>query len=156
MKSERKLKVLVVDDEAAARDGLVRMLSDRSEVVSVHSCANGIEAINAINESHFDLLLLDIQMPLVDGFDVLRSVKKENIPHVVFITAYEHYAVKAFKFHAVDYVLKPFSDIRLHEVIKRVQALVHDKEHSERLSNLLKEVQPNSKSVRARYNLCPW
>lgn len=109
------IRVLIVDDEKEAREGLESLLEGNVEIVA--ACKNGIEAIDALQQHKIDLMFLDIQMPGVDGFDVLRSVPPERTPVVIFTTAYDQYALKAFDVHAVDYLLKPFSDSRFHEAL---------------------------------------
>ena len=102
-----RIRVVIVDDEALARGILREWLAEHAEIEIVAECANGFEAVKAATELKPDLLMLDIQMPKLDGFDVLELVGGD-IP-VIFITAYDSYAVRAFEVHAVDYLLKPFS-----------------------------------------------
>jgi two-component system LytT family response regulator len=111
------LRVVLVDDEALARAVLREMLAAHPEVEIVAECANGFEAVKAVAERQPDLLLLDIQMPKLDGFEVLELVGRG--PAVIFVTAYDEYALKAFEVHAVDYLLKPFSAERLAEALAR-------------------------------------
>lgn len=146
MSEIRRLKTLVVDDEATARNGLMAMLSNHPEVEKIWSCSNGVEAIEFLTKNQVDLLFLDIQMPLVDGFDVLRSLQKDKIPYVVFVTAHDEFALKAFEFHAIDYVLKPFSDQRLLETLARVQKMILQQEQSEKLNIMLREI-PTSNNM---------
>ena len=146
MSINKKLDIVVVDDEVSARDGLVQMLKHLGYSENVEVCSNGIEAIKYLTVSHTDLVFLDIQMPLVDGFDVLRSIPPDKIPYVVFVTAFDDFAVEAFKFHALDYVLKPFSDNRLKEILTRVHKLVHEKEQLKNIEELLKKVKPDTES----------
>jgi two-component system LytT family response regulator len=114
-----KMKVAIVDDEALARNLLREYLSDCEDVEIVAECANGFEAVKAVTESKPDLLLLDIQMPRLDGFEVLELVGRET--SVIFVTAYDKYALRAFDVHAVDYLLKPFSPERLREALSRAR-----------------------------------
>ena len=113
------LKIIIVDDEAPARDLLREMLDARDGVEVVAECANGFEAVKAVSEKQTDLLLLDVQMPKLDGFEVLELLGDEA-PAVIFTTAYDQYALKAFEIHAVDYLLKPFTEERLAEALARV------------------------------------
>jgi two-component system LytT family response regulator len=122
---QEKIRVVVVDDEALARAILREWLAAHAEIEIVAECANGFEAVKAAAELNPDLLLLDIQMPKLDGFDVLELVG--DIP-VVFITAYDNYAVRAFEVHAVDYLLKPFSETRLSEALDHARARIHARE----------------------------
>jgi len=114
-----KLKVAIVDDEDPARKLLREYLQDTEDVEVVAECANGFEAVKAVTELKPDLLLLDIQMPRLDGFEVLELVGREV--SVIFITAYDKYALRAFEVHAVDYLLKPFGPERLREALSRAR-----------------------------------
>lgn len=113
----KKITTLIIDDEKEAREG-VRMLVERSEDNDILGlCKNGLEAIQQIDKLKPDLIFLDIQMPEINGFDVLNSISPEHLPLVVFVTAYDQYALKAFELHAVDYLLKPFSDERFFKAL---------------------------------------
>src|SRR5262245_9703054 len=114
-----KLKIAVVDDEELARKLLREYLEELDDVEIVAECANGFEAVKAVADLKPDLLLLDIQMPRLDGFEVLELVGREV--GVVFVTAYDKYALRAFEVHAVDYLLKPFSPERLREALARAR-----------------------------------
>jgi two-component system LytT family response regulator len=113
------LRVIIVDDEEPARMAVRQDLAALGGVVVVAECANGFEAVKAVSENAVDLLLLDVQMPKLDGFDVLELVGKE-VP-VIFITAYDEFALKAFDVHAVDYLLKPFARERLAAALDRAR-----------------------------------
>ena len=113
------LKTIVVDDESLARRGLFIRLQNLPQVDVVAECRDGFEAIEAIATHSPDLIFLDIQMPGMDGFEVIKHLQTDNMPLVIFVTAFDEYAVEAFKVHAVDYVLKPIDDDRLHEAIQR-------------------------------------
>jgi two-component system LytT family response regulator len=113
------LRVIIVDDEAPARLAVRQDLDALGGVTVVAECANGFEAVKAVSEHAVDLLLLDVQMPKLDGFDVLELVGKD-VP-VVFITAYDEFALKAFEVHAVDYLLKPFARERLSAALDRAR-----------------------------------
>ena len=113
------LRVAIVDDEAPARMVLREYLASDPDVEVVAECANGFEAVKVVAEQRPDLLLLDVQMPKLDGFEVLDLVRRDVA--VVFTTAYDEYALKAFEVHAVDYLLKPFSRDRLHQALARVR-----------------------------------
>ena len=117
------LRVLVVDDEPLAREKIRRMAKDDPEVRIVGECTNGAEAIEAVQALAPDLLLLDVQMPEVGGFAVLEALRTNggHLPPVIFITAYDHYAVRAFEFHALDYLLKPFDRERFRAAIDRAK-----------------------------------
>jgi two-component system, LytTR family, response regulator len=113
------MRVAIVDDEELARKLVREYLSGNDEIEIVAECANGFEAVKAVSELKPDLLLLDIQMPRLDGFEVLELVGNEVA--VVFITAFDKYALRAFEVHAVDYLLKPFSQDRLKEALNRAR-----------------------------------
>jgi two-component system, LytTR family, response regulator len=115
------LRVLVVDDEPLAREKIRGMADLDSEIRIVGECANGAEAIEAIQNLKPDLILLDVQMPEVGGFAVLEALKDESLPPVIFITAYDHYAVRAFEVHALDYLLKPFDRERFGAAMQRAK-----------------------------------
>ncbi|HVN76121.1 MAG TPA: response regulator [Thermoanaerobaculaceae bacterium] len=112
-----KLRVAIVDDEAPARALLREYLAARPDVDVVAECANGFEAVKAFEETSPDLLLLDVQMPGLSGFELLELLARDVA--VVFVTAYDQYAVRAFEVHAVDYLLKPFSPERLDRALAR-------------------------------------
>ena len=118
------IKVVVVDDEAPARNLLGEYLSAHPDVQVVGECANGFEAVKAITEIRPDLVFLDVQMPKLTGFEVLELL--DPGPAVVFCTAYDEYALKAFEVHAVDYLLKPFGRERLAEALVRVRARLRE------------------------------
>ena len=114
-----RLRVAIVDDEALARSVLREYLTPIADVEIVAECANGFEAVKVVSELHPDLLFLDVQMPKLDGFEVLELVGRDVA--VVFVTAYDEYAIRAFDVHAVDYLLKPFSPERLGEALTRAR-----------------------------------
>jgi two-component system LytT family response regulator len=113
------LRVVVVDDEELARRVVREYLSDVPDVEIVAECANGFEAVKVVSELAPDLVLLDVQMPKLSGFEVVELIGSEHA--VVFVTAYDQYALKAFEVHAVDYLLKPFEQDRLLEALRRVR-----------------------------------
>jgi two-component system LytT family response regulator len=114
------LRVVIVDDEEPARLAVRQDLEALGGVSIVAECANGFEAVKAVNEHAVDLLLLDVQMPKLDGFDVLELVGRDVA--VIFVTAYDEFALRAFEVHAVDYLLKPFARTRLAEALERARA----------------------------------
>lgn len=117
---DQPIRALIVDDEALARQGLAVRLERDSRVELLRSCKNGREALEAIAELEPDLIFLDIQMPGMSGFDVVERLQQDNMPLVVFVTAYDEYAVKAFEVHAVDYLLKPIEQERLQQALDHV------------------------------------
>lgn len=118
--SRRKWKALIVDDEELARQLLREMLSSHPEIDIAAECGNGMEAVKAASERQPDLLFLDVQMPKLTGFDVLELIQPQNVA-VIFVTAYDQYAMKAFEVHAVDYLLKPFSRDRFEAALERAK-----------------------------------
>lgn len=133
-------RVLVVDDEPLARDNVKHLLAQAPDVTSVRECEGGREAVDVILREQPDLVFLDVQMPELDGFGVLREVGPERMPPVIFVTAFDRYAVQAFEAQALDYLLKPFGDRRFHEALERARrqrAVGRDRALLERLSALL-------------------
>lgn len=116
------LRLLIVDDEPLIRAGIRHDLSDREGVAVAGECGTVAEAVEAIRGGRFDLVLLDVQMPDGTGFDVIRQIGPQSMPAVVFVTAYDSYAIQAFEVNAVDYLLKPFDDLRLGEAIERARS----------------------------------
>jgi two-component system LytT family response regulator len=114
-----KLRVVIVDDEELARSVVREYLQEHADVEIVGECANGFEAVKAVADLHPDLLFLDIQMPRLDGFEVLELIGDST--DVIFVTAYDQYAVRAFEVHAVDYLLKPFSAERLAKALDQAK-----------------------------------
>jgi len=119
MSGSETIRAIIVDDEKLARQYLVELLKQHPQVEVLAECKNGFEAVKAVADTLPDLMFLDIQMPKLNGFEVLELL--EHPLAVVFVTAYDEYAVKAFDAHAVDYLLKPFSKERLAEAIEKVQ-----------------------------------
>lgn len=135
------LKVLVVDDEAPARKRLSDLVEKHEGVHLLKACANGRDAIEEILRNDPDFVLLDVQMPEITGIDLVRMVGPDRMPPVVFVTAYDEYALKAFELAAVDYLLKPFSDERFEQAIQRVSEHVRHRsldELSDRMMSLLR------------------
>ncbi len=133
-----KLRVLIVDDEPLIRSGIRKDLADVPFVEVAGECGTVAEAVEAISSNHFDIVLLDVQMPDGSGFDVIRKIGPQRMPAVVFVTAYDKYAIQAFEVNAVDYLLKPFDDIRLIESIERArQRLVRPAELIRQMEALL-------------------
>jgi len=124
-KPPRKLRTLIVDDEELARKVLRELLSAHEEIEIIAECKNGLEAVKAVSEHKPDLLFLDVQMPKLTGFDVLELIGTEI--SVIFVTAYDEYAMKAFEVHAVDYLLKPVGKERLSAALQRVKGRSNEK-----------------------------
>jgi two-component system LytT family response regulator len=131
------LRLLIVDDEPLIRQGIRNALAGVEEVEIVEECDSGSQATEAILSQQPDLVLLDVQLPDCTGLDVLRNVGAQNLPVVVFITAYDEYAVTAFELNAVDYLLKPFDDDRLRAAIGRARQRIS----GDRQAVLLQQLQ---------------
>ena len=137
------ISTLIVDDEKPARDELAYLLEGFADIAVVGEAANGVEAFNLIKSKSPDLVFLDVQMPGLDGFDVIRKLmdKRVPLPHIIFATAFDKYAVQAFEVNAVDYLLKPFDKSRLAKAIERAQAVMDSKEGaSGRIETLLSQL----------------
>jgi len=119
-----RLRVLIVDDEPLAREGLRRLLAQEKDIVIVGECGDGVTAVAAVTAKRPDLVFLDIQMPEMDGFDVLRTVGAGTMPAVVFVTEYDAYALRAFEVHAVDYLLKPVDPQKFSASLDHVRTLL--------------------------------
>ena len=135
-----KLRVLIVDDEPLARGGIRSRLEAFSEITILEDCADGASAIQAIQTHSPDLIFLDVQMPGLSGFDVLRRLPKDRTPFIIFLTAYDEYALEAFEVHALDYLLKPIDIDRFVEAVKRAQHQIKlhlTSEIEDRLNRLL-------------------
>lgn len=115
------MRAAIVDDEPLARRGICQLLTDYGDVEIVAECANGTEALIAVETQTPDLIFLDVQMPEMDGFDVVRRIGAERMPAVVFITAYDEFAVRAFEASAVDYLMKPVGPERFAAAMRRVR-----------------------------------
>jgi len=124
-----KMRVMIVDDEPLARDRLRRFMSGDSQIEIVAECADGRSAVEAVQKYEPDLILLDVQMPGMDGFEVLRELGPKVLPHVVFVTGHDEHAVKAFEAKAIDYLLKPTNKQRLYEALRRVTERLESSRH---------------------------
>jgi two-component system, LytTR family, response regulator len=133
----RPIRALVVDDEPLAREMIREMLANDSDVEIVAECANGREAVDAIKSAQPDIVFLDIQMPELGGFEVLESLDPEITPYIIFVTAYDQYAVRAFEVHAFDYLLKPFDQERFNAAWDRVKAQIKLEQSGERDRHIL-------------------
>jgi two-component system LytT family response regulator len=121
------VKALIVDDEALARERVRTLLSAEAGVAIVGECSGGREAVESIIEHKPELVFLDVQMPDLDGFQVLEALGEDDLPAIVFVTAYDEYAVRAFDVHAVDYLLKPIEPERFAKTLARVRETLGDK-----------------------------
>src|SRR5215472_14755965 len=145
------LSALIVDDEQLARDELAYLLKNADDVNVVAQGKNGLEAVTLIKEHDPDLVFLDVQMPGLDGFGVIQKLmdRKVRMPHIVFATAYESYAVQAFEGNAVDYILKPFDKQRLARAVQRAQRIVGSHvSPSERLETMMTQLGTRTQPVK--------
>ena len=132
-----KIKTLIVDDEPLARRNLRLLLEKDSQIEIIDECRNGREAVNAIKGLSPDLLFLDIQMPEMDDFDVLEKVGADKIHAIIFVTAFDQYALKAFEVHALDYLLKPFDDVRFEKALQQAKSQIEQREINKLSKKLL-------------------
>jgi len=144
------IRTIVADDEHLARKKLRVLLDSEPGVQVVAECQDGQQAVSAIQTHRPDLLLIDIRMPDIDGFQVLKQIASDEMPVVVFTTAYDQFAIRAFEAHALDYLLKPFDRERLHHAVERARAellKVHDRDLTGRILDLLaKNIEPKIES----------
>ena len=137
------IRVLIVDDEPLARERIRDMLEDDPGVEVIGECANGSEAITVIKSTAPDLVFLDVEMPETNGFAVLEALEPERMPCVIFVTAYDQYAVKAFEVFALDYLLKPFDRARFEQSLRRAKEQIRaqkDGSLAQRIMAALKEI----------------
>ena len=148
MTDSPRIRVLLVDDEPLAREMLREMLQSDPQVEIVGESCNGREALEAIRTESPDLIFLDVQMPEVGGFEVLASLEKDKLPHVIFVTAYDQYAVRAFEVQALDYLLKPFDQERFDMSWQRAKTQLSRDRNSgtdQRILTLLEELKAGNR-----------
>lgn len=132
-----KIKVIIVDDESLARQITKNYLANRNDIEILAECSNGFDAIKKINELKPDLIFLDIQMPKLNGFEMIELL--EDPPIIIFTTAYDHYAIKAFEVSAVDYLLKPFSEERFNSALEKALTQLGDRfKQNSAIENIIK------------------
>ena len=143
--TKSEIKVLIDDDELLGRERICSLLSKHADIKIVGECVNGREAVEAIQNLNPDLVFLDVQMPKIDGFEVVEIIGTENMPAVILVTAYDEYAIRAFEINAVDYLLKPFDKERFEKAVDRAKREIKRQESPteirENLRELLKEVK---------------
>jgi len=145
-----KIRTLIVDDELLARERVRQLLLQEPEIEIIGECSNGREAVVEIQEKQPDLIFLDVQMPELDGFGVLQAIGADPIQVIVFVTAHDKFALRAFEFHAVDYLLKPFDRSRFQAALQRALNQVKHVQGGaldQRLSNLLAELKAPTKPL---------
>ena len=148
------IRTLIVDDEPLAREGVRLLLQKDQEISIVGECGNGSQAVQTIQRTPVDLLFLDIQMPEMTGFEVIANLPKHSMPVVVFVTAYDQFAVQAFKVHALDYLLKPFSDSEFFHALERAKEyrkLKSLEPLTEKLSDLLHDLSNKQPEKQEQY-----
>jgi two-component system, LytTR family, response regulator len=139
------ITVLIVDDEPPARRGLRTLLEAEHDLVVVGEARSGAEAVTAIREWRPDLVFLDVQMPDGDGFEVVRQIGPDQMPVVIFSTAYDHYALQAFEAHALDYLLKPYDRARLESALARARGQLRRRTMDDKLLALLTRVDDHAR-----------
>ena len=142
------IRTLIVDDEPLARDRIKRFLRDEEDVHVVGECGNGLEAIESITHKNPDLVFLDIQMPEKTGFEVIKALPTGKLPTIIFVTAYDQYALQAFDVHALDYLLKPFNRERIKRAVARAREQIEHKRLGnldERLNSLISDLRSEKK-----------
>lgn len=147
------IRTLIVDDEPLARDRVKRFLRDEDGIEIIGECGNGSDAVTAIKEKKPDLVFLDIQMPEKNGFDVISSLNPKSLPTIIFVTAYDQYALQAFDVHALDYLLKPFTRERIHRAVARAREQIDGRRFGnldERLTSLIADLKGNEKKYLER------
>ena len=142
-----RIKALIVDDEPLARDRIREMLKEHPEVEVIGEARNGQEAVDFVANQNPDLVFLDIQMPDLDGFDVLQKLDAAQLPLIIFVTAYDQYALRAFDVHAVDYLTKPFDRERFAEAIDHAKVFMKGAREPDtaRILNMLQELRAGSR-----------
>ena len=140
-----KIRTLVVDDEPIARERILSLLQQEDDVEVIGECSDGLQAVSAIQHHSPDLVFLDVQMPGADGFGVIDAVGADRMPTVIFVTAYDEYALRAFEVHALDYLLKPFGRDRFQEALKHVRESLDRRRAGDlgrRLLALVNDIKP--------------
>ena len=142
-----KIRTLVVDDEPMGRERVLSLLQQEEDVEVIGECSDGTQAIAAIQQHAPDLVFLDVNMPGANGFGVIDAVGADRMPNVIFVTAYDEYALKAFEYHALDYLLKPFNRDRFQETLKHARASLERRRAGDlgrRLLALVNDIKPDA------------
>lgn len=150
MSEKTKIRVLIVDDEPLGRKMLRSMLAPFDEVKIIGECENGSEAVEAIKSQTPDLVFLDVKMPDVDGFSVIENIEEEKKPAVIFVTAYDKYAIRAFEINALDYLLKPYDRKRFEQSFRRALNQIN-KQQNEALNKQIISLLSNNSSSEENY-----
>ena len=150
----RKIRTLVVDDEPLARERIRQLLLKEPDIDILGECADGRDAVAAIAKFKPDLVFLDVQMPELDGFGVLEQLDRRALPAIVFVTAYDQFALRAFEVHALDYLLKPFDSGRFKKALGRARERIQRQpsaELSRQVSEFLADLKPGPKQQPKRW-----
>ena len=142
------IRTLIIDDESLARDRIKRLLRDEDGLHIIGECGNGSDAVKSITEMSPDLVFLDIQMPGKNGFEVIKSLNSKKLPTIIFVTAYDQYALQAFDVHALDYLLKPFNRDRIKKAVSRAREHMEHRrlgDIDERLNSLIADLRGEKK-----------
>jgi two-component system LytT family response regulator len=147
------MRVLIVDDEPLARRGVVHRLRRFKDVIIIGECGDGVSAVEKILERSPDVVFLDIQMPGMDGFEVLRALPRESMPAIIFLTAYEQHVLRAFDVHALHYLLKPVDDLRFAAAVGRARNLVDSSLRAEMAQRVMKLLDHTSDKYASRFTV---
>jgi two-component system, LytTR family, response regulator len=151
-----KIRALIVDDELMTRQRLRRYLRTEHDIEILVDCVNGADAVEAITQTQPDIVFLDVQMPEKDGFEVISEIGVEAMPIVIFVTAHDEFAIRAFESQALDYLLKPFSEARLQQALRRARGLLERRDSvPNQLANLLSHLtnsRPSSSRLAVKSN----
>jgi two-component system LytT family response regulator len=145
------MRILIVDDEKLARQLIRSLLGDMNDIEVIEEATNGASAITAINHFKPELMFLDVQMPGMSGFDVLDNIDPSFMPYIIFVSAYDKYAIKAFEIHALDYILKPFSKERFFESVERARKIIGQEGLLRLTENIVKMAQSYRKNSVLNY-----
>ena len=147
------MRALIVEDEPLARRGVSLRLRKLADIEIVGECGDGLSAVKKILDLSPDIVFLDVQMPGMDGFEVLRALPKDNLPGVIFLTAYEQHALKAFEVHALDYLLKPVDDQRFAAAVDRARKLADSASKTRMAERILQMLGRDSEKYTSRFTL---
>lgn len=136
-----KITAIIVEDEPLARERVRLLLTDEKDIRIAAECANGVEALRVIEQSPVDMMFLDIQMPAMDGIQLVQRIPQDKLPVIIFTTAFDEFAVKAFELNAIDYLLKPFTKKRFQESLNRARVHFRSNDKDLYLSQMLNTIQ---------------
>jgi len=148
METERNIRAMVIDDEPWARHRILSLLQDEPKIDVVGESSGGWDAVNAILDRKPDLLFLDVQMPELNGFDIIDQIQEHHLPAIIFVTAYDEHAVNAFRVQALDYLVKPYDREQFHDAATRAIERIHSEgmwQHISKLSSLVEKKESNPK-----------